>query len=61
MQRKLERERGDGEGKEEKRKLGGVLAKISRENRELEGEEKRGMTAMDPSYSLSVCSFIPFA
>ena len=42
-------------------KLGGVLAKISRENRELEGEEKRGMTAMDPSYSLSVCSFIPFA
>ena len=57
-------ERGSFSGslrRAQREKLGGVLVKISRENRELEGEEKRGMTDMDPSFSLSVCSFIPFA
>ncbi|RVX01559.1 hypothetical protein CK203_017492 [Vitis vinifera] len=40
LQRKIERERGDGEGKEEKRKLGGVLAKIS-ERREPGGKTRQ--------------------
>ena len=41
LQRKIERERGDGEGKEEKRKLGGVLAKISGEKGTWGGKRDR--------------------